>query len=133
MATVEEKLEILRKEIETLTKQFRELTDVYKSTILKETQSMRTFMEEALDAVKREVAEALRNMKQQPDVHHEIYEPDFPLYGRLYEKGVLKGSIYRGKLKVDADAFIRKLIRGELTTLEKVAGLKLLTKRGGAS
>ena len=133
MATVEEKIEMLRKEIETLTRQFRELTDVYKSTILKETQSMRSFVEEALDAVKREVAEAIRNMKQQPDVHHEIYEPDYPLYGALYQKGVLKGSIYRGKLKIDADAFIRKLIRGELTPIEKVAGLKLLTKRGGDS
>jgi DNA repair exonuclease SbcCD ATPase subunit len=71
----EEKIDLLRRQIEELTKQFKTLVDVYKSTIMEEQKNMKSYMEQAIEAVRKEVTETIRRMKTQPDVYHEVEVP----------------------------------------------------------
>jgi len=80
---IQDKFDLLVKQFEELTRQVRELTDIYQKTILKdwqdilkETRNLKSFIEEALENVLREVVgEAIKNMKTQPNVYHEVEVP----------------------------------------------------------
>jgi hypothetical protein len=75
MERVEKKLDVLTEQFKVLTEQIRQLTDVYKSTIMEEQKNMKSYMEQAIEAVRKEVTETIRRMKTQPDVYHEVEVP----------------------------------------------------------
>jgi len=113
------KIDLIAETLQNLTKQFRELTDTYRETILKETQSMRTFMEEALASVRREVAEAIRNMKQQPNVLREVEE---------VTPTAVKKSIERKGL-TSPNALILGVLNKTVTPTEMVYALEAIRAR----
>jgi DNA anti-recombination protein RmuC len=112
------KIDLIAETLQDLTKQFRELTDTYRETILKETQSMKSFMEQALADVKREVETAIRRMKTSEELRfHEVEVP-----------ASIKQSIVRKSLD-SPDCLIHAILHREATPSEIIYALASIRER----
>jgi hypothetical protein len=119
----------IAEELEKLAKVYRDVVDEQKA-LLEEVKSGK--YTEDFKVVLDELRRVLRRVRQQPSVYHEECEPDYPVLGRLFEKGIVRGDVARGTLKVDRDSLLRAILEGRLSSVEKVAALRALaSSRGG--
>jgi hypothetical protein len=75
-----------------------------------------------LDEVKRV------KVQTQPNVMVEEFHPDYPVYGLLFEKGILRGDIVKKKVKVDRRELIKAILDGKLSPVEKVVAIRALQR-----
>ena len=123
------KIDELTKMIQDLAIAVKEIKKAY-DVVVETTKSYK----DDLKFVMSEVQRAIKEMKQQPSVFHEVETPeliDFPIIGRLAEKGIVKTNLENFKLrvKVDRNKLVRSILTGQLSTVEKIAALKALYKQ----
>jgi len=123
---IPDKFDLLRKQLEETTKQIRALTNIYQKTILKdwqdilkETRNLKSFIEEALENVLREVVgEAIKNMKQQPNVYHEEVVAPKAIRERVVKKGL-----------DSPNALIHNILLGGVQPVEVLASLSVIKEK----
>jgi hypothetical protein len=123
------KIDELTKMIQDLATAVKEIKKAY-DVVVETTKSYK----DDLKVVMSEVQRAIKEMKQQPSVFHEVETPeliDFPIIGRLAEKGIVKTNLenFKLKVKVDRNKLVRSILTGQLSTVEKIAALKALYRQ----
>jgi hypothetical protein len=123
------KLEQIEAVLKDLTKAISDLKDSY--SLLVETQKeLSDYVKSGYAADFKEVIDFVRKIKvqQQPSVMVEEPTFDYPVYGLLFEKGILKGDIVKKKVKVDRRELIKSILDGKLSTVERVVALRALQR-----
>jgi hypothetical protein len=127
----------LAKRLDEMTMLIKQLADAVKQLnsaygeIVETTKELRDYVKsgkyaEDFKAVLDEVKRV--KVQTQPNVMVEEFHPDYPVYGLLFQKGVLKGDIVRKKVKVDRRELIKAILEGRLTPVEKIASIKALQR-----
>jgi hypothetical protein len=127
--TVEKRVEMLTKTILELAEAVKEIKKAY-DVVVEATKSYK----DDLKFVMSEVQRAIKEMKQQPSIFHEVKTPeliDFPIIKSLEEKGVVKTNLehFQMRVRVDRNKLVRGILTGQLDNLERIAALKALYRQ----
>jgi hypothetical protein len=128
--TVAKRLDELTMLIKQLAENIKQLSSAY-SEILKTNVELRDYVKSGKYAEDfKEVIDFVRKIKVQQQPAVKVEEPtfDYPVYGLLFEKGVLKGDIAKKRIKVDRRALIKAILEGRLTPLEKAIAIRALQR-----
>jgi hypothetical protein len=123
------KIDELTKMIQDLAIAVKEIKKAY-DVVVETTKSYK----DDLKFVMSEVQRAIKEMKQQPSVLHEVKTPeliDFPIIKSLEEKGIVKTNLdhFKMRVKVDRNKLVRSILTGQLSTVEKIGALKALYRQ----
>jgi len=124
------KLDMIEAMLKDLTKAVLEMKNAY-SQFLDAQKSLLEYVKSGKYAEDfKEVIDFVRRIKvqQQPSVKVEEPTFDYPVYGLLFEKGVLKGDIVKKKVKVDRRELIKAILEGKLSPVEKVTAIRALQR-----
>jgi hypothetical protein len=124
------KLDIIEAMLKDLTKAVLEMKNAY-SQFLDAQKSLLEYVKSGKYAEDfKEVVDFVRKIKVQQQPAVKVEEPtfDYPVYGLLFEKGILKGDIVKKKVKVDRRELIKSILEGKLSPVEKVVAIKALQR-----
>jgi hypothetical protein len=123
------KIELLTRTVEDLATAVKEIKKAY-DVVVETTKSYK----DDLKFVMSEVQRAIKEMKQQPSVFHEVKTPeliDFPIIKSLEQKGIVKTNLehFKMRVKVDRNKLVRSILTGQLSTVEKIGALKVVYRQ----
>jgi hypothetical protein len=127
---VTKKLDELTTLVKQLADSIRQLSAAY-AEVVKTNTELRDFVKSGKYAEDfKEVIDFVRKIKVQQQPNVKVEEPafDHPVYGLLFEKGVLKGDIVKKKVKVDRRELIKAILEGRLSPVEKAAAIRALQR-----
>jgi hypothetical protein len=123
------KLEMIEATLKDLTKAISDLKDSY-SFLIETQKELRDYVKSGYAEDFKEVLDFVRRIKVQQQPNVKVEEPtfDYPVYGLLFEKGILRGDIVKKKVKVDRRELIRSILDGKLSPVEKVVAIRALQR-----